>query len=117
MLSSSKNELLRAIKRHRKSNNYINIVNLKLSKLRIKLIIYFILIFLLESFFLYYVTVFCAVYRYSQKYWFIGCLESFGVDFIVALIICIFLAIFRYISLKHHIKCFYILAKIIDTFL
>ena len=79
--------------------------------------LYFICVFLLESFFLYYVTVFCAVYRYSQKYWFIGCLESFAMDSFVALIICIFLALFRYISIISHIKCFYIVANIINTFL
>ena len=95
----------------------MNIINFKLAKLQKKLIIYFILVFLLESFFLYYVTAFCAVYRYSQKYWFRGCLESFGIDFLVAFIICIFLALFRYISIKVHIKCFYIMANIINTFL
>ena len=76
MLSSSKNELMRVIKRNGRFQNYTDIINIKLAKLRKKLIVYFICVFLLESFFLYYVTVFCAVYRYSQKYWFIGCLES-----------------------------------------
>ena len=81
------------------------------------LAIYFILIFLLETFFLYYVTAFCAVYRYSQKYWFIGCLESFALDSVTDLIICILLSIFRYISIKKQIKCFYTLANLIGTFL
>ena len=117
MLSSSKSELMRAIKRNGRFQNFVYIINIKLAKLRKKLIIYFILVFLLESFFLYYVTTFCAVYRYSQKYWFLGCLESFGMDSLVALIICIFLTLFRYISIKAHIKCFFILANIINTFL
>ena len=117
MLSSSKNELMNVIKRNGRFQHYINIINIKLAKLRKKLIVYFILVFLLESFFLYYVTVFCAVYRYSQKYWFIGCLESFAIDSFVALIICIFLDLFRYISFKTRIKYFYILANIINTFL
>ena len=117
MLSSCKNELMEIIRRNEKFDNYTNIINIKLAKLRKKLIIYFILIFLLESFFLYYVTVFCAVYRNSQKYWFFGCLESFGIDFLVAFIECIFLALFRYISIKYRIKCLYIFANIINTFL
>ena len=117
MLSSSKSELMRAIRRNGRFQNFVYIINIKLAKLRKKLIIYFILVFLLESFFLYYVTTFCAVYRYSQKYWFLGCLESFGMDSLVALIICIFLTLFRYISIKAHIKCFFILANIINTFL
>ena len=117
MLSTSKYELIRVIRRNVKFQNYTNIINIKLAKLRKKLIIYFILLFLLGAFFLYYVTVFCAVYKYSQKYWFIGCLESFGMDFSAALIICMFLGLFRYISIKKHIKCCYIFANIINTFL
>ena len=117
MLSTSKNELMRTIKKSGQYNNYYNIINKRLLILRRKLIIYFIIVFLLETFFLYYVTVFCAVYRYSQKYWFLGCLESFGVDSFVAIIACIFLSLFRYISIKKRIKCFYILASFIGTFL
>ena len=117
MLSSSKSELIQVIKDKAKYNNYVNIINSKLSKLRLKLIIYFILIFLLGAFFTYYVAAFCAVYRYSQKYWFIGCLESFGMDSLVGLISCIFLALFRYIGIKRHLKCLYIFANIISNFL
>ena len=117
MLSSSKSELMGVIRRNSRFQNYTNIINNKLSKLRKKLVVYFILLFVLESFFLYYVTSFCAVYRNSQKYWFIGCLESFGMDSFVSSITCIFLALFRYIGIKKHIKCFYILANVINTFL
>ena len=117
ILSSSKSELVQVIKNQGKYNNYSDIINKKLSKLSKKIIIYFILIYLLGTFFLYYVVVFCSVYRNSQKYWFIGCLESFGMDSLIGLISCIFLAIFRYISVKKHIKCLYILTNIISTFL
>ena len=117
MLSNSKSELTKVIQQKAKYNNYIMIINNKLVKLRNKLIIYFILVFLLETFFLYYVTTFCAVYRNSQKYWFYGCLESFAMDSLVAIIICVFLALFRFISINKHIKCFYSLTNIISTFL
>ena len=117
MLSNSKNELVRIIRNKRKANNYTYFINMKLQKLRKKLIAYFIIVFLLGILFLYYVSAFCSVYRYSQKYWFIGCLQSFGMDSLVAIFICIFLALFRYISIKFHLKCFYILANIISTFL
>ena len=117
MLSSSKGELIQVIKNKRNYNNYVNIINNKLSKLSKKLIIYFILIFLLGVFFLYYVVVFCSVYRNSQKYWFLGCLESFGMDSIIGLISCIFLSLLRYISIKKHLKCLFIFANILSTFL
>ena len=117
MLSSSKKELIYVIRERKKYENYLCIIKSKLSKLRAKLIIYFILVFLLELIFLYYVSVFCAVYKNSQKYWFFGFLESFGMDSLVSLIICIFLALFRYISIKKRIKYLYILANIISSFL
>ncbi len=117
MLSNSKDELATIIRKKRENINYLNIINIKLKKLRIKLVIYFILVFLLSAAFLYYVCAFCSVYYYSQKYWFYGCIESFGIDTLVTFIICIFLALFRYLSIKKHIKCFYILANIISNFL
>ena len=67
MLSSSKNELMRVIRRNCRFQNYINIINIKLTKLRKKLVVYFILVFLFGTFFLYYVAAFCAVYRYSKN--------------------------------------------------
>ena len=117
MLSTSKNELIKIIRLNHKFNDYLNIIDIKLAKFRKKLIIYFILIFLFASFSLYYVTIFCAVYRYSQKYWIIGCIESFGMDFLSSLFICAFLSLFRYISIKKKIKYLYVFADIINKFL
>jgi len=92
---------MRLIKEKQKNNkNYLYLIHEKLSKLKKKLIVYFILVFLLNLFFAYYVTAFCAVYKYSQKYWFLGCFESFGMDTLACIIICIFLALFRFISIK-----------------
>ena len=113
ILSSSKSELFKIIRKNHNFHEYIKIINIKLAKLRKKLIIYFILIYLLQSFFLYYVSVFCAVYKYSQKYWL---LESFGIDFLSSLIGCIFLALLRYISIKNRIKCLYRFVDTINTF-
>ena len=116
ILSNSKSELMTIIKRRNFYKNYLHIVNAKLVKLKIKLIVYFILIFILGAIFLYYVCSFCSVYKNSQKYWFFGCLESFGMDFLISIIICIFLSFFRYLAIKRHIKCFYILVNIINIF-
>ena len=64
MLSNSQSELMKVIRERYKFKNYIKIIEMKLSKLRKKLIIYFILIFLLGTFFLYYVSSFCALYKH-----------------------------------------------------
>ena len=117
ILSNSKSELMPVVKRRNNYKNYLYIVNVKLAKIKNKLILYFILIFILGAVFLYYVYSFCSVYRNSQKYWFIGCLESFGMDFLFSIIICIFLAFFRYLAIKKHLKCLYIFTNIISAFL
>ena len=117
MLSNSKSELMRIIIKYWNAQNYIELINTKLSKLRKKLIVYFILIVLLGIFFLYYVTSFCAVYYNSQKYWLIGCLESFALDSLTNLIICVFITLLRYISINKRIRYFYSLSNIINSFL
>ncbi len=116
MLSNSKSELMEIIRNKEKEINYIDLINIKLKKLRNKLITYFIFVFVLGLFFFYYVSSFCAVYRNSQKYWFIGCLESFAMDLMVAIIICLIISSLRYLSLKKQVKCLYVLVNFINKF-
>ena len=91
-------------------------MNDKLRSLRNKLIAYYIIIILLGIFFLYYVSAFCAVYRNSQKYLFLGFVESFVVDTLVAFILCILLSFLRYVAIYRNIKCLYSVANFISTF-
>ena len=114
MLSNSKSELLKIIRDRKKEDNYMKLVNDKLRKLNIKLIIYYIFLFVLGLFFLYYVTAFCAVYTHSQKYWFIGCIESFVIDSLFSLIVCILIAALRYMSIQFEKKLLYGIANIIS---
>ena len=117
MLSNNKSELMQLIKESSKNKKYLKLINIKLKKLRNKLIIYYILIFLLGLIFLYYVSSFCAVYRYSQKYWLHGCLESFAMDGISPFIISIFISLLKYIAIKKKNKYFFILYNIVGVFL
>ena len=117
MLSNSKSELLKLIRESSKDKGYIKLINEKLKKLRIKLIIYFILVFILGLLFLYYVSAFCAVYRYSQKYWFFGFLESFGMDFLFAFVTCLILSLLRFIAIRKKIKFLLVLYNILGIFL
>ena len=106
MLSHSKSELKKIIreKRNYSNYNYIFLIDMKLGKLRKKLIVYIIILFLLEISFIYYVTAFCSVYRNSQKYWFMGCLQSLGMDSAVAIMLCFILAFLRYIAIYKRCK-------------
>ena len=117
MLSNSKSELMKLIRENSKDKDYINMINAKLKKLKIKLIIYFILIFILGLLFLYYVSAFCAVYRYSQKYWFFGFLESFGMDFLFAFVTCLILSLLRFIAIRKKIKFLLVIYNILGIFL
>ena len=117
MLSNSKNELIDTINERKSRKDYLRQVRSKLKKLRNKLIVYYLFLFILGLCFLYYVSAFCAVYRHSQKYWLVGCFESFAIDSLVSIAICILLALFRFISVRKKIKYLYFLAKFINSFL
>ena len=117
MLSNNKNDLRNIINKVLENEFYKKLANIKINKLRNKLIIYFILVFILGIFFSYYVTTFCTVYRNSQKYWFYGCLESFALDSLFSIIICIILSLLRYVSIKKRNECLYRTLNIISIFL
>ena len=117
MLTDNKDELKHLITEKRNNKNYTNIINIKLTKLKHKLIVYFILVFIIGLFLSYYVTSFCAVYRFSQKYLFYGFVESVFLDIIFSIISCIFIALIRYISIKSKLKCLFIMSNIIKMFL
>ena len=117
MLSNSRSEFLSLIREKSKEKDYLILVEAKLKKLKIKLSFYFIIIFILGILFLYYVSSFCSVYRFSQKYWFYGCLESFAMDFVIAFFTCLILALLRFIAIRKRIKCFLILSNIIGSFI
>ena len=117
ILTSSKSELMNLIKEKRKYKDYVYLISRKIKKLGVKLIIYFILVYIFSLFFWYYVTAFCAVYRNSQKFWFFGFLESFALDSLYAFFFCIILAFLRYVSIKKQIKYLYLLANIISSIL
>ena len=68
MLSNSEDDLSILMKKKYSDKIYKKKVENKLNKLRNKLIAYYFLLFLLNILFLYFTSVFCAVYRYSQKY-------------------------------------------------
>ena len=116
-LSNNKNELKRLIKEKRNNKDYKNLINSNLKNLKYKLIAYFIIVIIFGLFFSYYVTSFCAVYRYSQKYLFYGFIESFVFDFIISNISCFIIVLLRYVSIKNKVKCLYTMSNIISIVL
>ncbi len=108
ILSTSKKQLTKIINEVSEKQEYLDLLEKELKNLRNKLIIYFSIIFLLGTSFLYYCTAFCAVYTNSQMFWFYGCLESFAMDLSTPFLISLALATFRYMGLRKHMKCLYL---------
>ena len=115
MLSSSKKQLNKIIKEREDKKEYLEAIEKELNKLKIKLVWYYIIVFILGIFFVYYVSAFCAVYQNSQTFWLIGCFESMALDFITPFLICLILSVLRYIGIKSRSSCAYKTAKILNV--
>ena len=111
MLSSSKKQLLKIIKERDDKKEYLIALEKELTKFKRKIILYFIIVFILSILFLYYVAAFCAVYQNSQTFWLIGCLESCALDFITPFLICLILSMLRYLGITKKNKCAFNSAK------
>ena len=75
-----------------------------LHTIRLKIILFFIIGYLLLFFFWFYLGCFCAVYKNTQIHLFIGVLSSFGLSFITPIFINLFPGIFRIPSLKKNVN-------------
>ena len=117
MLSSSKKQLNNIIKNREDKKDYLDAVEKELNKLKKKLLLYFIFVFLFGIFFSYYVSAFCAVYQNSQTFWLIGCIESLALDFATPFVICLLLSCLRFLGLRRRNKCTYNSAKYLGILL
>jgi uncharacterized membrane protein len=69
-------------------------------RIKIRLIFYFIIQFLFMIFFIYYLTIFCALYQYSQKALFINYLLGLVNSLIYTAFIALIISLIRCLSLK-----------------
>ena len=117
MLSNSKKQLSKIINEKKEKNEFYNAFVNELEKLKKKIMIYYIIVFVLGIFLCYYSAAFCAAYINSQIYWFLGCIESSVLDLITPFIICLFLAGLRYISLVLKNKCIFKIETLLSSIL
>ena len=75
--------------------------------MKIKIICYIIIEFILMIFFLYFVTAFCEVYRDTQMSWLYDSFVSFLISFPIELLISFFISIMYIISIKIKVKFLY----------
>jgi len=91
-----------------KQKRIIYAILLKIFKiLKIKILIYIIIEFLLMLFFFYYITAFCEVYKETQKSWIYDSFISFILSIIYELFASFIISILYETSLKYKIKLFY----------
>ena len=80
-------------------NNNVNKEKL-LKKIKIKIILFFIIANILLFFFLIYLCCFCALYKNTQIHLLIDVFSSFGISWITPFIVVFLSCVFRLISLK-----------------
>ena len=75
--------------------------------MKIKIICYIIIEFLVLLFFLYYVTAFCEVYKSTQKSWLYDSFISFLLSFLFEFLISFFISLLYISAIKIRINCLY----------
>ena len=113
-LSNSKKDLTTLIQNEKNKVEFNIMSRTILRKLRHKLIIYFIINFMIILFFWYYATAFCAVYSQTQMAWLKDGLTSFGISLGIPFLICLVFATMRTLSLKYSIKCMFKVLKFLN---
>ena len=96
----------------------MNEANDKGSKIRrclnIKYIVFYVMSFIFLTFFWYYLSSFCAVYKNSQFYAIKNTLISFGISLLYPFFFNLVPCIFRFVSLKNNNECIYKINQIIQ---
>ena len=91
----------------KKKNEIKNAVHKILKCLKIKIIIFINVEFLITLFFWYYVTAFCHVYTNTQNSWLLDCFTSFLTSIAIEIAISFILSLLYKISVLKRFKCLY----------
>ena len=90
-----------------KSKKLVLYIQRYYNSLKTKLTFLFLFQILINSFILYYLSLFCSIYSSSQVSWFTGCLYSFFISLLTTMGICFGLAVLRFIALKGNFRILY----------
>ena len=85
-------------------------------KIKIKLIIFFVLMFILSLFYWYFVSAFCAVYNNTQKLFIIDCVLSFLFFLVDPFIIYALISLIRLVAIKNKVKWLFKVSRIFPIF-
>ena len=91
-----------------------------MKRMKLKLTIFFILIFLVSIFYWYFISAFCAVYKNTQEIFIIDCVISFIIFLIDPFIVYAVVALVRFLSIKRlnnkKLSCLYKISRFIPIF-
>ena len=87
-----------------------------LTKMKIRLIIFFCSLLLVSIFYWYFISAFCAVYYNAQGMYIIDCLLSFIFFSIDPFIVYALVSLIRFIAIKKKVKWLYIIGTIFPIF-
>ena len=113
------NDAIVNFKQDRSKYNIMNRAKNLKDKLKTKFIIYFIISFLLLSFFWYYISMFCVIYSNTQKHLLKDTLISFVLSLIFPFAVYLFPGFFRILALsnnKNKRECLYNFSKFLQSF-
>jgi hypothetical protein len=88
--------------------------NSKYKKFNIKIIIFYVLLIALNIFYIYYISIFCSVYKNTQLYLFKDTITSFATSMLYPFIFALIPTIFRMTGLKKEKKCLFSVGKILQ---
>ena len=94
--------------------NYQNEFESTIKCLKKKIIIFFIIDFILTGFAWYYCSIFCALYQNTSKYWAYSLLISFAIHLILPFIFCFIPTTLRYCAFKKKNKKIYNFNKLME---
>jgi hypothetical protein len=104
-------QLLKKDKQYKVGDETIKEIKNNLDKiikcLKVKIIVFIILEFILMIFFLYYSTAFCQVYPSTQVSWILDCISSYVISLAFTLVLSFLCASFYKIAIKYRVKILY----------
>lgn len=119
LLTSSDKNMRQLIKKINENPNDIKTKNdliYELNSMKMKRKVYFVIIFLLEIIYFYYLLIFNFIYKFTQKIWVTSTFMTIFFNIIFTGVICLCVTAFRIISLKKEIWLLYAISGIGNDF-
>ena len=100
--------------KYKKKNKYEEYIEKIVQEIKVNFVLYFLFQYFLNFFIIYYLTIFCALYHYSQKELFRTYLVGELLSFLLTIGISLIISLLRYFSIVYKNKNMYYTSMFID---